>query len=76
MVKVDRTTSSTAEYIKISTDCHWTDIISIIKYNDEQKPIVSYSSGGTINNPNPLKLAIAMSEAWAKAVEILEEKTS
>jgi hypothetical protein len=77
MVKVDRVPVYAGEYIRISTDNHWSDIICIRdeeKLDGKKDLSVSYSSGGA--NPVPaVELAKSMVEAWTEALKILEEKS-
>jgi len=77
MVQVDKQEVRGGEFIKISTDNHWTDIINIHEYEDfgdRKKLSLSYSSGGA-NEVTPVELAKSMVEAWSETLKILEEKS-
>jgi hypothetical protein len=76
MVKVEKQETRGGEFIKISTDNHWTDIINIHQYEEfggKTKINLSYSSGGA-NSVPAIDLARSMVEAWKKHSIFLKRK--
>lgn len=75
-VSVEKQELSFGELYNITTEAHWSDhIITIRKETSlkrEDKITINYSSGGALN-VSPEELAEAMSNAWAKAKQIVKK---